>query len=385
MKWQMACLGIFMAMSLATKAYSDCPEPLNLVQNNQPGLLTLDNVSVNPSPKRPARIPFFLPAPASKVELSVFSPDGDKLVTLSQENIKGGQHYFEWDGRDKDGVRVPYEAYTPVLTAWLKGGSNEADLTSYVDDPRDYSGGEILPDIARNWRWSGQHDISFSLDAPSRVLSRAVIEGGPLVKTIANWEARPAGKVVLRWDGYDSDKIEKVTNRDDFNVLVMAYCLPAHSLVVFGGDPDMDYQAYRKQKKMDRKRPDWDAVKLQRDGRRLEKDYFLPRNALPELSLSFPDSVEKNEAGEYIIREASQLKISIPQDQRWRIESSLYEISYFYDHKFVQEEEQGYLPFYWPIDPADFSPGRHVITVQISAFNGVFVSRSVSVISLKSD
>lgn len=380
MKSLCAHLSIFLSIISCSLTFAQCPEPPNPVQENRPGLLQARTASINPSDKNPARIPFFLPSNALKAELSIYSPDGEKLRTLIKDKLNEGENYFEWDGKDEAGLNVPNEAYIPVLTTWL---DDSTPSDKFVDDPRTYSGGEILPELAREWKWSGKHDIAFTLDAPSRVLSRAVIKGGPLVKTIANWDAKPAGKVVLRWDGYDTDKVEQINVRNDFSVLVMGYCLPAHSLLVYGSKSAMDYHEYREKKKLAMPKVDWKSIMLTRGKHRLEKDYFLPRSKLPEMTLSFPDDVEKNEAGEYVINKPARLKVSIPQDQRWIIESSLYEVSYYYDYKFVQEEEQGYLPLYWPIDPADFSPGRHVVTVQISAFNGVFVSRSASVRTTK--
>ena len=60
----------------------------------------------------------------------------------------------------------------------------------------------------------------------------------------------------------------------------------------------------------------------------------------------------------------------MPAEDKWPLEQSLYEVSFFLDQQFVSEEETGYTPLTWRWDPAGLAPGLHVMTVNVSGYWG---------------
>ncbi len=71
------------------------------------------------------KITYLLPA-ASKVELSVFTLQGERVVTLVDEVEKAGLHQITWEGRDRDGQALPSGVYFYRVV-----GLTSAELTSY--------------------------------------------------------------------------------------------------------------------------------------------------------------------------------------------------------------------------------------------------------------
>ena len=56
-----------------------------------------------------------------------------------------------------------------------------------------------------------------------------------------------------------------------------------------------------------------------------------------------------------------------------------FEAVIYVDGSFVFEEEQGYLPFTWMLQPEMVTPGEHVITFMIRGYEGHFGTTSIRV------
>lgn len=369
----------FQAIVLACSAsitYSvfagSCPQPMDVRQASGPGFLAMNQQSVQANPKNPVKIPLYLPNEVKRASVELVTADGDVVRNLPLSSLESGIQKVLWDGLDSEGIPVPSEVYTPILRI------DEGLDSAKVVDPRIDSGGEIIAGLGRNWDWTGGRDITFNLPAPARVLARIGVKNGPVLKNLSHWAPKPAGKVVLRWDGYDQDGLTNLSDRTDISVLVMGYCLPHASIIVYGNDA-MDYFSYRQKKGWPMKRVDQSKLKLHRNGYRLEKDYFLPRLSLPKITIEPEGGAESTSPQVYELTTKTNLKISVAQEDRWVLDSAFYEIVYFKDYQFLQEEEQGFLPIYWPIEPVNLNAGRHIFTAQISAFNGIYVSRSIEI------
>ena len=329
-------------------------------------LLPSPNAEFQPALGKTFAIPFEL-AVAGIVTVDIYTPDGDLVRTLTSTNaLPPGGHELIWDGKDVNQVVVPDEAYVPVLSVHHDDGSISSD------DPRKYSGGEVMDDL--HWEFRGKSEIAFTLPAPARVLIRAGIKDGPMMRALAYWEPRNAGKVVQRWDGYDADKVEYFAEHPRVWVLVLGYRLPAFSILSSGNNASR-YADYRRQNNWSRPKVDVANIPLQRNGKPLEPDNFLPRLGLPQLSVQVKGELPRSLHGLPLATGPLDFVVDIPREQRWVLETSMYEVVFFVDYNFVAEEEQGFMPLTWRWDPKDLRPGRHIATVQITGYGGhIFAS-----------
>ena len=61
--------------------------------------------------------------------------------------------------------------------------------------------------------------------------------------------------------------------------------------------------------------------------------------------------------------------------------------SVFIDNEFVAEEEQGFVPFVWRWSPGRYGiePGEHVLTVNVSGYNGQVGVRNLAFSLIEGD
>lgn len=332
-------------------------------------LLPVGKPEFQPNRGKTFKIPFQLIEPA-KVTIAIYTADGDLVRELkSKGELTSGKHQLSWNGKDSTGLIVPDEAYSPVLQLALSDGQ------VVTQDSRTYSGGEILDDV--HWIFRNKTQISYDLPAPSRVLIRAGIKEGPMMRAFTHWSPRISGRVVQRWDGYDADKIEYFAEHEKSWVLVMAYQLPEFSIIATG-NKDYSYREYRKKRGWKRATVDFSKVKLHRNGVRLEREYSLPRGFIPRLGLTIKDKLPLSRNKLPLAKGKINLEITIPKEDRWVLEADMYEIGFFVDYKFQSEEEQGFVPMTWTVDTEKLKPGRHIATVQITGFGGYVVSKTIA-------
>jgi len=335
---------------------------------NKPlGLLWQDTEEFAPARGETHAFRIALDEPAL-VDLDVVGPDGDAVRALRDGvSFEAGEHEIVWDGRDDEGALVPDEAYTPRL-------SIHADEVTTIDDPRGYSGGEIIPNI--RWTRRAETEISYSLAVPARVLIRVGVEEGPMLRELMHWEPVAAGRAVVGWDGRDADGVDYFAGRDDLWTVVMAYRLPEFAVITSGNDT-LDYRAYRARRGWTSELADLSATPLERRGMRLSPDYFLPRGYLPRVSLEFAEALEPSRFGPPIAGDELLLRVDVPDEDRWILDSSFYETGFYVDYAFRSEEEQGFVPMVWSLDTSSLEPGRHLATVQLFGFGGFIASDTV--------
>lgn len=338
------------------------------------GIENYKAVDFNPSLGEVFTIPVKIEQPG-KIDVQLYSADRDLVRSLSSgEQEKAGIYEIHWDGKDDSGAVVPDEAYFPVVTVTNK--SNNAG--SIRLDPSSTSGGEeisVLPEITE-----GQ--ISFRLPRPSRILARAGIKSGPMMKSIVNWEVRGAGKNVLVWEGFDHDGIVNLYDQEQHRLalLVTGYELPNHSILTIGNKL-VTYGAWRKSRGWSSSMPDLSRVQLERKGHRISRHYYLPRSVdvAPGITLDITDKLRLNKDGIPIVSGPISLKVGMHDDDRWAMQQSLYEVAFFVDYKFLSEEEQGYVPLTWRWNPTGLEPGTHIVTVNVSGFNGQVGVKSLKI------
>jgi hypothetical protein len=107
---------------------------------------------------------------------------------------------------------------------------------------------------------------------------------------------------------------------------------------------------------------------------RIARQYYLPRDhdAEPKVTLVLPEDLPRSAEGLPRLKPGQLVivRTDIPTADRWLMNESLYEVGFFVDHVFLAEEEQGYVPLTWRWKVQGLSPGRHLLTVNISGFGG---------------
>lgn len=323
--------------------------------------------SFNPTAGESFAIAIAGPEPGDYI-VDLYTPDGDLVRSLSLKvaSDKDEGAKVVWDGLDAEGTPVPDEAYVPVL--------RQGDQV--LDDPREYSGGEVVDSIRPDFSRLGV--VAFQLDEPSRVLVRAGIKGGPLMRTLLNWAPRPAGSNIVRWDGYDKDGIVKLRDRSDLGILLTGYRLPEHSIITTGSS--LSYLDWRKARELPDTMPSPESVQLERNGERVSRHYYLPRLAEKEPDVSLDIRGHDNVDGSFVADGPFTVTADLDGIDQWAMDQSQYEVAFFINGEFVSEEEQGYVPLSWRWNPASLAPGTHLLTVNVSSFNGAVGVRTLEFI-----
>lgn len=295
-------------------------------------------------------------------QLDLYSGDQDLITSLSFI-AKQDKTIVMWDGKDLDGQQVPDEAYSPVVRY------TEDDIEK-VADFRQTSGGEELESFEKNIE-DGR--IEYTLPADARVLIRAGIKQGPMLRSVVDWHPRAAGFHAERWNGFDQDNVFNIAHDLGVGYLIAAYTLPSHSIITYGNTSE-DYRTYRERKGWALPKMPLGMVQLSREGRRLSREYFQPllQQRSPRITVKMTEP-----AGNREIREIKHLDeivtlVDLHPDDEQYLDQSRYEVSFFVDNRFLAEEEQGYVPLRWKWSPSRFGlkPGKHILTVNISGYEG---------------
>ncbi|HHL45986.1 MAG TPA: hypothetical protein ENJ24_05435 [Gammaproteobacteria bacterium] len=307
------------------------------------------------------KIPFVLAGKAA-VSIDLLSPDGEIIRRLrSGKPLDKGRHMLEWDGRDSDGTIVPNEAWIPVLHA-------RAGERTVTVDPRDTSGGEI---VGVKLQKNDHRSYRYHLPVAARVSIRAGIDGGPLLKVLADWEPHAAGNNILYWNGFDADGLIDIRASGRQKLVIAAYRLPDYSIIT-SGNGKLDYRNWFQKKGWQLRPVNLADVPLQRGKEALSRHYYIPllMNKSPRVSLRFKENLPLSDAGNPVVGEHVTIQVGMDNDSKWALQESRYEVGFFVDNTFVSEEEQGYVPLTWRWKPNNLAPGVHVLTVNISGFRG---------------
>lgn len=302
---------------------------------------------------------------AAEVRVRLYTSDGNLVRELSGIGpLEPGVHILKWDGKDFEGEIVPDEAYTVVLHA-----TNKSRTTTI--DPRDNSGGEV--EKVASTAISKEGKITYTLSKPSRVQIRAGIVDGPMMRSLATWQPRPAGKNVQRWNGFDADKTINLFALENHGVSVTAFNLPDYTILTTGNH-SLDYREYYKKKKWLFTPVPQEKQQLERDNKGISPHYYLLRitDRDPQLNIVLPDTTHKSANGLPVLQNDTPVPVKVTmaaEDEEFMAETK-YEVSFFVDLEFKSEEELGFMPITWLWNPNNLPPGEHTLTVNVSGFRG---------------
>lgn len=316
----------------------------------------VDKGSFNPGAGESVTLGFRLEQPAA-ARIQVYDPDGGLIRTLPvPAGPDGSDQRVTWDGRDDSGKAVPDEAYTFVIET----------AAGAVYDPTTFSGGEVADLTDLTFGDSGA--VGYRLPAPARVLIRLGVHNGPMYRTLVDWKPRPAGSVTEQWDGFDLDQLVRLRGHKDLSALVTYATLPAATVIAYGNAAET-YRAYKLGRGKDR------PVKPERPPAADATQRFRPESLVPpawarapDVTLSFPDFPAPDAVP--TAKRTVAVRIEVASEDKPRLMGDQFEVLLFVDSQFFAEAERGYLPLNWTWELAQFPPGEHILTVNISSFRG---------------
>ncbi len=331
-------------------------------------MATFEKASFAPERNEEFVIPITIsnPEKINDVKVEIRTSDDDLVRTLSLTKIKSGTKKYEvkWDGRDANKMLVPDEAYHPVLLV-----TNTSKKTERID-PRTSSGGEEVYDFEKNVR---QGVIEYTLPVASRVLVRAGIKNGPMLRTVIDWEPRTAGFHAERWNGRDLDDVIAVEENPEVGYLIIGYQLPEHTIITYGNTKET-YRAYRERHKYPIKEASYEGRLLERNKKVIRQEFYNPvlQQKSPRIEVKLLTRESRKETDNVVGLDEILTEVKLDPLDEIYLDQERYEISFFVDNEFIAEEEQGFVPFTWRWSPArlGIKPGKHVLTVNVSGYNG---------------
>ena len=290
-----------------------------------------------------------------------------RSLTLSR---KGSAAYsVTWDGKDSAGMIVPDEAYTIAIMDRVRN--------RVLYDPATISGGEF-GDVERIEVDRTRGTLSYSLSAPSRVLFRAGFKSADHLKTVVNLEPRPSGRIVEYWNGKDESGLVNLLGAPNCYLVISYYELPQNSVIAYG-NRTLEYASYRP-KPLSLTVP---LPAITPSARRVSPLFLQRRSRARDFRLELLVDAESPPAPKAVVnaRQGSLLRVSTNEATRKLLDGRQFEIMFYFDHQFFAESERGYLPFNMPLDTGTLTPGEHLLTVNITTYDGLsgLVSRKVRV------
>lgn len=321
--------------------------------------VTLSSASFNPLRGDKVELRYTLSVD-SPVTVSVYDADQQLVKVLAAgAQRKAGENKEVWDGKDLDGRFVANEAYFFCIEA-----KDSADQ-KVVYDPTTFSGGESA-DITQGQSNPENGTINYKLSQPSRVLLRAGIPGSALLKTVVDWEPRPAGEVTEYWNGKDEDSLIDIRNLKNYQMVLTYVTLTDTSVITFGNNK-YDYRDYKSG--LNTSRPHKEARPMTND-RKVSPHFFKQRltDRGFKVRLTFPELDQGQSNNIPVVKDRVLVRIEIPDKDKAVLMNQQYEIILLVDTIFHAEEERGYLPFNYPWELKDLPAGEHLLTVNIVTF-----------------
>ncbi len=211
--------------------------PAGCFFTEDPAALAITDVSHAPSPFDPSEgesctIEYSISA-AAYVTITLTDRAGDlvrHLVTAAARSQ--GAHAEVWDGRDDAGAVVPDDVYLYTIEAETDGG----DYAVY--SPGDGAQPQVTGLIGTspfNPSQGQNCTINYNLSADALCRVRIGIAGGPLLRTLVDWEPRSSGARHEIWDGRDESGA--IVPAGQYLIAVWADAMPVNGIVTVGNGP----------------------------------------------------------------------------------------------------------------------------------------------------
>lgn len=296
----------------------------------------------------------------ARVSIKVFDPDRQLVrVLASGAPRRAGKNRATWDGRDLDGQVVPNEAYFFTIETTDSGGGK------VVYDPVTFSGGEFA-DLTQGQLDRETGTLTYKLSQPSRVLLRAGVATGLLLKTVVDWEPRSSGTVTEYWNGKDADDLFDVPTLKGTMMVLTYMTLPATSVIAIGNDKTSfrDYKrAIAGQRPMKEERPMANARRI--------SPHFLKSRVVDrgfKVDILFPELEKSRSATVPVVKDGAVFRVTIADQDKDVFAGQQFELMMHVDAVFLLEEERGYLPFTSQLDLKALPPGEHILTINVITF-----------------
>lgn len=361
-KFLLMCIVIMCLTSCAAqrqvKVISAPEVLLKLIISN----VSIDKKAFNPSEGERVKIRYRLSKEAN-VRIKIYDSD-DNLVRAIEPILidKIGYNEKIWDGRDDSGNILPKEVYIYTIEA-TDASSNE----TYVYDMADETGGIELTLRGLSFdNKTGQ--IDYVLPKAARVRIRIGIkDGGPLLRTLIDWQAQEAGKHSITWDGMDSSGVMSLLGNPNVFINIAAYSLPENSIILRGKEGSSPIKTIEAEKRARK------IVSIKKYTHALHKRAKCHE---PDFDLEILDIKKYKDNKIPIIEDTVPIRIILDEEDKLDLINSRFEIIFFIDNIFIFEEEEGVSPFTYRFDIKGLSKGEHIITVNIYGFDDHISSKS---------
>jgi len=324
--------------------------------------VSLDKKSFNPSKGEVVKIRYRLPKQAN-VTIRIYDSDDNLVRTLEPKGIdRKGYNERVWDGKDDLSHILPKEAYIYTIEA--------KDISSgefYVYDTADETGGIEL--VLRGLNFDNKTgQIDYILPKAARVRIRIGIEeGGPLLRTLLDWQPMEAGKHTVVWNGKDSSGVMNLLGNPNVFVNISSFSLPENSIILEGPVE----QAFIERTVLE-KRP----VKKTDIKKSMHALHKRAKCHEPRFDFEILDIKEYKDKDTPVIEGAAHIRVRLDEQDKLDLINSRFEIIFFIDSVFLFEEEEGTSPFTYRLDTKGLNEGEHILTLNIYGYEDHIASRS---------
>jgi hypothetical protein len=273
---------------------------------------------------------------------------------------------MEWDATDLQGRPVPDEAYHFTLEGHTAG------VAPVVWDLSDATGGESLSVPPPRWlRDEGRIELTLTRDARVRVRV-GLTGGGPLLRTLLDWVPRPAGAHSIAWDGRDAAGVLDVAEHPNLAVVAEAFALPRNTFWV-GKPPDRtsvvsDIDGSIRRRSASRKPSQRHSYAAQ--AMETRRDYRVDIQVKTD---------ERASDGTWVVRGPVVVRVDVAESLRAQVLDERMELVHYVDGRLQYENEVGFLPASWRLDPAGLAEGDHYLTTNLRGYEGHFGVETVRI------
>lgn len=212
--------------------------------------------------------------------------------------------------------------------------------------------------------------INYALAVPAYVRIRTGIKGGPLYKTIVNWQRREAGKNAESCDGLDLSGKFKISDSKDFVFTIHYFPVQEEKGFILGED-----LAYHADPFIGRitKSINFNTF---HQGHKRESCY----DPVAEIKFLKPEQVVLKDGFYTVTGNNIALTIDLGQKDKGWFRKDHFDIFIFIDNVFTQGESEGYLPYNWNFNIENLSEGKHLIVVNLRSLKDHIAVASLPII-----